>query len=120
MVVPYLPSIKVYLFKFFFISEKQFNFKIQDENLDFDSNHFFQNGASQNGLAIYIQNSTIIQIKNNLFSSNAVLSKKQTEGSVLLLENPGNILIFNSVFNDNFGISGTCISYSETSNFIYC
>ena len=45
-------------------------------------------------------------------------SKNQIEGSVLVLEDAGNISIFNSVFKNNFGISGTCLSYSETSNLI--
>ena len=59
---------------------------------------------------------TAIKIQNSVFSNNTVANKNQIEGSVILLENPGNISIINSVFDNNIGISGTCLSYSETSN----
>ena len=80
---------------------------------------FFQNVASQNGLALFIKDSSkTFKIQNTDFSNNSVLaSQNQIEGSVLFLENPGNISILNSFFKYNYGVSGTCMSYSETSIF---
>ena len=61
------------------------------EELVLDTNTFFQNVASQNGFAICIQNSlNWVKLQNNIFSYNSVANKKQNEGSVVYLENPGN------------------------------
>ena len=80
---------------------------------------FSQNVALKNGLAVFINDSSSdVQIRNKFFFDHSVASKNQIEGSVLVLEDAGNISIFNSVFKNNFGISGTCLSYSETSNLI--
>ena len=77
-----------------------------------------QNFASQNGFAIYIIDSLkIIIIQSNVFSNNSITDQSQPSGSVLLLDNPGNISIIDSYFMNNFGIFGTCIFYSETSKF---
>ena len=81
------------------------------------SNIYFQNTASQNGIAIYFEESINVRIEMNQFSNNSISNKNKNEGSVLLLDNPRNIFILNSLFKDNIGIFGTCISYSETSNF---
>ena len=91
-------------------------FYFLEESLVLDGNSFFQNVAFQNGLAIFLQNSLkTVQIRNNVLSNHSVANKNQIEGSVLVLENSGNITIVNSFFKNNFGISGTCLSYSETS-----
>jgi hypothetical protein len=86
-----------------------------------DSNRFSQNVAFKNGLAVFIKDSSSdssdVQIRNNFYFDHSVASKNQIEGSVLVLEDAGNISILNCVFKNNFGISGTCLSYSETSNF---
>ena len=72
--------------------------------------------ASQTGFAIYIMGSLkTVKVQNNVFSSNSMASQNQIEGSVICLENPGNISIFDCLFEGNFGISGTCLSYSEIS-----
>ena len=74
--------------------------------------------ASQNGFAIYIMGSLkTVKIQNNVFSSNSMASQNQIDGSVIYLENPGNISIFDCHFENNLGISGTCLSYSEKSKF---
>ena len=44
-------------------------------------------------------------------------NENQIEGSTIFLENPGNISILNCLFENNHGISGTCLSYSEISKF---
>ena len=77
-----------------------------------------QNLAFQNGLAIYIKDSLkFIIIQSNFFSNNSITDQNQPSGSVLLLDNPGNISIIDSFFTNNFVIFGTCIFYSETSKF---
>ena len=74
--------------------------------------------ASQNGFAIYIMGSLkTVKVQNNVFSNNSMVSQNQIEGSVIYLENPGNISIFDCLFENNLGISGTCLSYSEISKF---
>ena len=98
-----------------------FSLLLLEECLVLNSNRFSQNVAFKNGLAVFINDSSSdssdVQIRNNFFFDHSVQSKNQIEGSVLGLEDAGNISIFDSVFKNNFGISGTCLSYSETSNF---
>ena len=60
----------------------------------------------------------MITIQDNVFSNNSIENTDQSAGSVILLDNPGNISILNSDFKNNFGISGSCISYSETSKLL--
>ena len=81
------------------------------------SNLFFNNAVSDTGLALYIFNSFAmsINILNNKYLNNMVQSSTQTLGSVIFLNNPGNVSITNSIFDHNQGIYGTCIYYSETS-----
>ena len=82
---------------------------------------FSQNYASQNGFAIYILNSiTVITIQNNIFSNNFYANATQIDGSVIVLENAGNVSIIDSHFEDNFGTFGTCLTYSETSKKYIC
>ena len=89
------------------------------KDLVFDNNNFFQNVASENGFVIYVKGLIkAFVIQNNNFSNNSYANKDQKEGSALFLENPGNLSIINSNFKNNLGISGTCISYSETSKFL--
>ena len=77
-----------------------------------------QNIASQNGFAFYITGSLkTIKVENNVFLNNSIANQNQIEGSVIFLENPGNISIQNCLFQNNLGISGTCLSYSEISKF---
>ena len=45
------------------------------------------------------------------------MNKNQSEGSVFFLDNPGNISIIDSVFENNLGVTGACIFYSELSKF---
>ena len=74
--------------------------------------------ASQNGFAIFIMESLkTVQVQNNVFSNNSMANQTQIEGSVICLENPGNISILDCLFENNLGISGTCLSYSEISKF---
>ena len=80
-------------------------------------NVFSGNFASENGLAFQIFNcSGVILIKNNKFLNNYVWSTTQPLGSTIALNNPGDISIINSIFENNSGIFGTCIYYSEESN----
>ena len=58
-----------------------------------------------------------VKVQNNVFSNNSMVRQNQIEGSVICLENPGNISIFDCTFENNLGISGTCLSYSELSQF---
>ena len=90
------------------------------EDLIFESNKFLKNVASQNGFAVYITGSLkTVNFQYNVFSNNSMANEKQIEGSVIFLENPGNISIVNCLFETNFGISGTCLTYSEISKFIF-
>ena len=54
-------------------------------------------------------------IKNNSFDSNWInYNGKNEYGSMIFLQDPGNISITDSQFLNNTGITGTCISYSES------
>ena len=59
------------------------------------------------------------KVHNNVFSNNSMANTNQIEGSAIFLENPGNISIFNCLFENNFGSSGTCLSYSEISKYTF-
>ena len=77
---------------------------------------FEKNFASINGLAIYILIANgNIHFETNNFFDNSIQNNIQSLGSVLYLDNPGNISITNCIFSKNIGIIGTCIYYSETS-----
>ena len=61
-----------------------------------------------------------ITIQNNIFSNNFYANATQNDGSVIVLDNAGNVYIIDSHFEDNFGIFGTCLTYSETSKKYIC
>lgn len=86
------------------------------KTLTLNSISFDQNVAWENGAALFIDGSskTIIEYCN--FTNNSILQNDQNLGSVLFLNNPGNISITFSNFENNEGILGACIYYSETSN----
>ena len=73
--------------------------------------------AFVNGLAISITslfNETSLD-NNNFFNNSIIQKNAKNSGSVIYLENPGNISITNSIFSRNIGMFGTCLFYSETS-----
>ena len=79
------------------------------------STFFYQNVAGENGAALFISGSSAIIIEKCNFFDNLINQNVQNLGSVLYLNNPGNISILYSDFERNEGILGTCIYYSETS-----
>jgi len=88
------------------------------KKLVLNSNSFDQNLASDNGAALFISVSSTVIIENCNFMKNIIptnLQNPQNLGSVLFLSNPGNLSIIYSKFENNIGILGTCIYYSETS-----
>lgn len=76
---------------------------------------FDKNIASENGAALYINGASQMIIENCNFTNNIIQPNKKNLGSVLFLDNPGNLSIASSNFESNQGILGTCIYYSETS-----
>jgi len=80
-----------------------------------NSSYFYQNFARENGAALYISGSIRAIIENCTFTTNSIQQNQQNLGSVIFLNNPGNLTIIYSNFEYNEGILGTCISYSETS-----
>ena len=90
--------------------------EINQQKLTLESTSFYQNIAFQNGAALYISNSSDITIKNCTFKQNTILIEtNKMDGSVVYLNNPGNLDITSSSFENNVGIMGTCIFYSEES-----
>jgi len=85
------------------------------KTLILNSTYFYQNVAWENGAALFISNSTTIIIENCNFIKNIIQQNILEMGSVLFLNNPGNLSITSSILEDNEGIMGTCIYYSETS-----
>ena len=89
--------------------------------LNIFSNVFEYNYANENGGCFYISNENsggeIIISNNNLISNWITLSSSSSLGSIVYLTDPGAITIKNSIFQNNSGISGTCIYYSETRNY---
>ena len=83
--------------------------------LTLNSSYFYQNFARENGAALYISGSIRAIIENCTFTLNSIQQNQQNLGSVIFLNNPGNLTIIYSNFEYNEGILGTCISYSETS-----
>ena len=81
-------------------------------------NNFLLNEATENGAALYISKkncSSSITVTGNLFFKNYFVDSNKNEiGSVIYLEDPGNISIENSNFTNNIAIMGTCIYYSES------
>ena len=84
------------------------------KTLTLNSLSFYQNAAWENGAALFIGGSLKIIIENCNFTSNTIQPNSQNLGSVIFLNNPGNLSIINSIFKNNVGILGTCIYYSET------
>ena len=80
-----------------------------------NSSLFYENIADSNGAALFIFRSSKAIIDKCNFSNNLIKPNLQNLGSVIFLNNPGDIWIINSQFMNNVGILGTCISYSETS-----
>jgi len=85
------------------------------KTLILNSNFFDQNIAGENGAAIYISGSSSVLIENCNFTENSIQQNQQNLGSVLFFNNPGNLSITDSNFENNEGILGACIYYSETS-----
>ena len=84
--------------------------------MSLELNIFDMHIASENGFVLHINNALAgIFISTNIFTNNSMMSKSQVAGSVVFLDNPGNITIIGSLFENNLGILGTCISYSEKS-----
>ena len=103
----------LYILHLFFILFWQ---TASDKSLILLSNKFIKNVAHDNGGALYfIECSGVSQIINSSFMNSSIkpLSPSQTMGSIFYLENPGNITIVNSFFNNNTGIFGSAIYYSE-------
>lgn len=91
-----------------------------NDNLSLELNKFEFNKAYENGACIYIYNknsTSFINIFSNNLTNNSIqnLTKKNL-GSAIYLEDPGRISIIRSIFYLNYGLLGTCIYYSETSN----
>jgi len=84
------------------------------KTLTLNSLSFFQNVAWENGAALFIDGSIEIIIENCNFTNNIIQQNSQNMGSVIFLNNPGNLSIISSIFKNNVGILGTCIYYSET------
>lgn len=81
---------------------------------------FNENVAWDNGAALFIREALVITIENCRFNNNAIEKKEKDDlGSILFLNNPGNLTISFSNFEGNEGIIGTCIYYSETSKKIF-
>lgn len=57
-------------------------------------------------------------IANNSFLSNSIRPNINDVGSIINLNDPGNVLLVNSLFEQNSGIMGTCVYYSELSKII--
>ena len=57
-------------------------------------------------------------IANNSFLSNSIKPNIYNLGSIINLNDPGNVSLLNSLFEQNSGIMGTCIYYSELSKII--
>ena len=88
--------------------------------LKMSSNNFIENVATGNGAALYIYDSSgNILVENCKFLTNSIMSNSENLGSVLFLNNPGNISIINSSFENNVGILGTCIYYSESRKILF-
>ena len=85
------------------------------KTLILNSNSFDQNIAGENGAAVYISGSLSVLIENCNFKENSIQQNQQNLGSVLFFNNPGNLSITDSNFENNEGILGACIYYSETS-----
>ena len=86
------------------------------KTLKLTSNVFIENVAFENGAALYLYDCAgETSIVNSTFSNNLVEENPEKAGSVIYLNKPGNITIINSIFQNNKGIFGACIYYSETS-----
>ena len=85
------------------------------KTLILNSSFFYQNVAWENGAALFISGSSTVIIENCNFTENSIQINEQNIGSVLYLNNPGNLSIISCNFEFNEGIVGTCIYYSETS-----
>ena len=84
-------------------------------------NYFVSNVGTLDGASIFISNAnseTNIQISNNIFENNLIdyIEKNGLHGSTIYLINPGSINITNSIFQNNSGIIGACLYYSETNS----
>lgn len=80
-------------------------------------NVFVENVAYENGAGLYLYDcSGGTSIVNSTFSNNLIKENQAKTGSVIYLNRPGNVTIKNSIFQNNKGIFGACIYYSETSD----
>lgn len=89
-----------------------------EKTLVLSSSTFHENFALENGGALYIPVSFFIIIENCHFLNNKIQNDENSQkslGSVLFLNNPGNLSLNKSSFISNVGILGACIYYSETS-----
>lgn len=83
------------------------------------NNTFSQNTAAYNGATFFISNENslnFINITENYFFNNSIelTTIQSLKGSTIFLINPANITIEKCIFLKNYGLSGACISYSET------
>lgn len=84
-----------------------------EKTLILESTIFYLNIAYENGAALFVSISTYIIIANCSIIENLIQKNQTIMGSVIFLNNPGNISITFSNFQSNKGIMGTCIYYSE-------
>ena len=71
------------------------------KTLILNSVYFYQNVAIENGAGIYISDSSTVVLDNCNFMNNKIQQNQQNVGSILYLNNPGNLSITNSNFENN-------------------